>query len=147
MKGPRRERIGRAWVALSAGLYLVLGVWFLAAPEALEIVRLSAAEGTARAELRAMYGGLELGIGAFLLACAAGSGAWVQAGVALTALTLLGLGLARGVGIALDETAPIMAQLMAVELAWGSASLLGFALLRRAQPGVPGGSRLPPSDH
>lgn len=133
------EQAARAWTALCALAYLGLGLWFLWDPSAVAMVGIETAEGTARAEVRAMYGGLELGIGAFLCACVLGSSTWVEAGLGLCAATLLALGSARGIGIALDATAPIMTKLLVFELSVGALSALGWGLLRRSKRSAPAG--------
>ncbi len=65
----RTSPLARAILALHALTFLGLGIAFLAAPtEMAAIVDLEATTPLARNDIRAVYGGLELGIGALLLA-------------------------------------------------------------------------------
>lgn len=65
----RPSPLARAIVALNALTFIGLGIAFLIAPtEMAAIVDLEGTSNLARNDLRAVYGGLELGIGALLLA-------------------------------------------------------------------------------
>ncbi len=84
-----------------AGLgFLGFGLAIVAAPEA--VLGAVGISGTTAGmiELRSFYGGLELGLGAFLLACAA-KPAWRLPGLWSVALINGGIGAARLLGIGL----------------------------------------------
>jgi len=115
----------RVFLALSALLWLPYGVYCLAQPGFLDgAAGVAARTTTGTIELRAMYGGLQIAIGA-LCALGAASAAWrAHALVALGFLTA-GLGLARVTGAALGgELSAYTAMALGLEL--GSA---GLALL------------------
>lgn len=116
---------------LSAATFAGFGGWLMVAPEALEgaaSLGLSAPE--ARAEIRAMYGGLELGIAAYLLWCA-GRPARYQAGLTLSALAFFGLGTGRLAGMAIESAwtathlAALSAETVAIGLSWAGLAALG----------------------
>ncbi|MCB9764757.1 MAG: DUF4345 family protein [Alphaproteobacteria bacterium] len=89
----------RVYLILSAGVYLVLAAFFLLSPEEWAVKASLVADTPAgRAEIRAMYGGLELGIGAWLLVCAARE-RLVEVGLLTVAFTLGGLGTGRTLGL------------------------------------------------
>lgn len=78
----------------NAAVFVGVGIWCIADPHgALEPVGVKASAKGAT-ELRAMYGGLELGVAGFLIACARRP-AWQAAGLLLCGSALLGLGLTR----------------------------------------------------
>ena len=89
-------------VLVLAGLgFAGFGAWLLLDPSGgLGGVGIAATTPAGLIELRAFYGGCELGLGAFLLACAA-KPEWREAGLWLALLANGGTGLARLVGIAL----------------------------------------------
>jgi len=124
---------GRVVLGLGALLYLSLGVWFLISPEALSLVGLSADNPAARTELRATYGGLELGLFVFLAWCAVGGRERVRIGLVGLGLSTLGFAVGRVTGLILDQPSePIFATLVGVEVvstiaAFGVAWQLGRA--------------------
>ena len=78
-------------------------------------------------ELRAFYGGLELGLGAFLLACAARP-AWRAPGLWLVLLGNGGIAALRLVGIAQSgEFTSFFAYALAWELGFSAAAALALA--------------------
>lgn len=106
------DRVSQAGVAFTALIFAALGVACAVAPERMAAaVGLVAATGTARAEVMAMYGGLELGIGAFLLQCMRRD---LDLALQFVALSLGGLGGLRLVGMLVHG---------------GDWALLGFFLL------------------
>ena len=102
-------------------------------PGAGELVGLVPSEGTGRAELRAMYGGLDLGIGAFLA-----WGAWRPDGarpaLAFGALALGGLACGRAVGIVLDDPGGVMVRLLASEVVSGGLCVAALVATRAEGP-------------
>lgn len=108
---------------LLAGLgFLGFGLWLcLDTAGGLAPVDIAATSAAGLIELRAFYGGLELGLGAFLLLCARHPH-WRSAGLALTLLANGGIGAMRLAGIA---STGVFTPFFAAALAWE----LGFALL------------------
>lgn len=91
----------RAVLALSAVPFAVIGLAFLVQPVPMaQLVGLEMTNATADADVRAVYGGLQLGC-AFLLASAAYQARWVRPGL-VAQLALYGsLGSARFISYAL----------------------------------------------
>ena len=94
------ERFGTVVLFLAALGFLGFGIAIVAAPEA--VLASVGISGTAAGlvELRAFYGGLELGLAAFLFACAA-KPHWREAGLWSVALANGGIAAARLLGIGL----------------------------------------------
>lgn len=88
-------------VLLLAGLgFLAFGAWLLVDPTGgLARVGIGSLNTGGTIELRAFYGGLEVGLGLFLLACA-WHPEWRVPGLWLVLLANLAIGLARVYGIA-----------------------------------------------
>ncbi len=57
----------RILIVLSAGIFLFFGAWLFAIPSALEGIGIELTTPEAFIDIRATYGGLELGLAAFLL--------------------------------------------------------------------------------
>ena len=92
----------RIFLGLSAMLWLPYGLFCLLSPEYLaEAAGVEARSATATTEIRAMYGGLQAGIGALALAALFRPGLRSPALITLLFLTS-GLGLARTLGVTLD---------------------------------------------
>ena len=123
----------RIALALNALIFAVLGGWLLVQPTRLqEWIGLDVSTPAARVEFRAFYGGLELGLAAFLV--------WSLldprrhlAGCAAVALVLGATAIGRGVGLALERSmdGKLLAYL-AVELLMALSGVVGWMLLRRA---------------
>lgn len=125
-------------IALSGTGFLMFGGWLLLSPlEGLASFGLVLApEPVHRIEIRAFYGGLEIGLGLLLLKFGFSS-AYRRAGLWLVMASYGALGLARIVGI-LAETGPLPQMVwiaLAVELGLGLAALLALLAGRqRDQP-------------
>jgi hypothetical protein len=92
----------RLFLLLVALTFAGFGLWGLAAPERLAgVVGWDLRGPDAVTEIRAFYGGLELGIGAFLMSCAARRRR-VDLGLRLAAWALGGSGLVRLTSIAVE---------------------------------------------
>lgn len=119
----------RVVLLLSAGAFAAFGLVFLVAPERIGgLVDLDLTSATARVEVRAFYGGLEIGAAAFLIVCALRE-SWQQAGLAATALMLGGAAFCRGASMLLDApVATVHYGLLAAELGGTALALWGLAL-------------------
>lgn len=107
---------------LAALGFLGFGLWLLVAPlSALGPLGIEVTGAAAVTELRAFYGGLELGLAAWLLA-ASFRPAWVAAALWAVFAINLGIGLARLVGVLVDGA---FVPFFAGALAWE----FGFAIL------------------
>jgi hypothetical protein len=110
-------------LALCAIGFLAFGLWLLVDPAgALGKIGIEARNATALVELRAFYGGMELGLGLFLLACLLRP-EWRQAGLWLVLLANGGAGLARLLAAVLGGAA------LSGYLSWALLWELGFAAL------------------
>lgn len=93
-------KLARLLLFVSAWMFLGLGVAFVVNPQGMaggiEIVLPTA---TARTDLMATYGGIELGLGVFLLLCWRRR-EWLGAGLMLNGLVFAGLGSTRLLGMA-----------------------------------------------
>lgn len=87
--------MSRAFVVVSALIYLGIGIWCIVDPVGtMADVGLVVEGANGAIEVRAMYGGLELGMAAFLLWCAIAEER-VRTGVVAVTLSIGGLGLGR----------------------------------------------------
>ncbi|MBW2234825.1 MAG: DUF4345 domain-containing protein [Deltaproteobacteria bacterium] len=115
------ERFARLVLGLSALAFAGIGAAFLVAPEAMAArVGVSLAGATAANDVRAVYGGLQLGIAAFLFHSARRPET-LRTGLAVQLFTFAGLAAARLVSLLLDGNPG------ALGLALHAAELLGFA--------------------
>lgn len=117
---------------IDALIYAGLGAWLVVDPVAsLAGVGVTVSAPAGVTELRAMYGGLELGLGAFL-ALTALRPAWREAGLWMAALSVGGLGLARGLSAALDAASPMLWGFVALELTATALNAAAIVALRRS---------------
>jgi hypothetical protein len=117
-------------LAAGALAFAAFGAALLVAPSLLGTVDLAPPNATAASDLRAVYGGIELGVGAFLGLCAARP-AWRTPGLTAMALALGGAAVGRLLGLTLDGAPrPIALVLGALELAGAVAALLALRALR-----------------
>ena len=88
------------WVlALSALPFLAIGLAFAIAPgEMGPLVSIDVADSTADNDIRAVYGGLQIGVGLFLALCVRRS-EWLRPGLALQMMVFAGLLLGRTVSL------------------------------------------------
>ena len=107
----------RIFLAVSMLVFLGLGVWLFAVPEALNGLGIEMQEPDARVDVRATYGGLDLGIAAFLIWCLFRD-AWVRTGLVAVGFLCAGLGTTRLLGIALEgQGGGLMWSFVGIELA------------------------------
>ena len=107
----------RILVLFSAGIFVFFGAWLFADPSALEGIGIKMTTPEAVIDVRATYGGLELGLAAFLLVAQA-CPAWHRAALLLSALCIGGFGAGRLGGILLaGEGTTMMWIFLAIEVA------------------------------
>ncbi len=111
----------------------LLGLGFLFSPERMAAaVGLEVQKPRPLTEIRAMYGGLELGLGVFFLVAAAKT-RWIRAALAAQTLGLAGLAGGRLLGIAATKSDRLMLSLAMVEIA---GAVLGGIAFRVAKPAL-----------
>lgn len=113
---------------LSALVFGAIGLLFVIAPVSwANVVEISLPTAMARTDLRATYGGFDLAFGVFLAICGMNS-AWLRPGLLASGLVLLGFGLSRLLGIALEgEGHRLMWTFLLLELLGGALSFYAFA--------------------
>jgi hypothetical protein len=120
-------KVPRIVLALSVLAWAGFGAWLYVFPERLDGVGLAPDGGLGRTEVRAFYGGLELGIAAFLGWCLAAASR-TRVGLMAATMVVGCTGLGRLSGIALEgfETTPLMWTFVAIELT--AAALSAWAI-------------------
>jgi hypothetical protein len=126
------------WRLVLVGLglgYAGFGFAFLFSPSELAgFLSLTFSDPSARTDFRAMYGGLEIGIGGFMLACAVRR-EFVRIGLFAAACGTAGMASARTVGIMLDGVA--VSQLVSAVVEWGICAVATWgALVARPELGT-----------
>ena len=127
------ERFAIAVLTLAGLGFLGFGLAIVAAPEA--VLAPVGISGTTAGlvELRAFYGGLELGLAAFLLACAA-KPAWREPGLWSVALVNGGIAAARLLGIGLTgEFTGFFAAALVWEIGFTLAAIVALRM-KKARP-------------
>ncbi len=95
-------RIDKLWLVIGGVGFLAFGAWMLVAPQAaMAMVGITLPEGAPTTEIRAFYGGLELGLGALLLA-AVHKVQYHRAGLVLGCVSYGSIALARALGMLID---------------------------------------------
>ena len=95
-------RFARAYLYFVGAMGLLFGVWYLVAPTGLtDPTGFGPLGPNALTDVRATYGGFQIGSGLFML-WAAGSDARVRTALVLQALTIGAIGACRLVGFAID---------------------------------------------
>jgi hypothetical protein len=126
------------WRLVLAGLglgYAGFGFAFLFSPSELAaFLSLTFSDPSARTDFRAMYGGLEIGLGGFMLACAVRR-EFVRIGLFAAACATVGMATARTVGMMLDGVA--FSQLVSAVVEWGICAVATWgALVARPDLGM-----------
>lgn len=111
--------LSRTVLMVSSGVLLAVGVLFLLAPDFMATqINLPLASNLASAEIRSMYGGVEIGLGLFLLVSTFSTPMVRPAVLALT-FYVSGLIFGRVMGITFDDAkAPKTLLLLFIELGW-----------------------------
>ena len=124
-------RLARASLLLAVAAFAGFGLAMLARPSVLGVLGVELARPAARTEIRAFYGGLELGLALFFARVAV-EPAWFRPALFALAASLGGVALARLAGIMVDGSAgPLVLLLGAAEAA---GALLALVALRRLPP-------------
>ena len=129
---PPATRLSVVALWLGALGFAGIGLAFLVAPGLLGLVELAPTTPSARSDVRAVYGGIELGVGVFLALCARRP-AWVRPGLTVQALTLGGAALARVASLAADGLPrPLVLGLASLELLGAVLTTVALRSLRDA---------------
>lgn len=119
--------LARLSLATTAAAFAGFGVAFLAKPTAMtRKVDILAKRPNARTEIRAMYGGMEIGLAAFF-ASAAASPEWHRPALVAQACAIGGLAVGRFVGMAADESGTLMKSLFVAEATAAATALEALA--------------------
>jgi Domain of unknown function (DUF4345) len=132
-------------LCLGAVAFAAFGVQWLVHPEAMaHDLGILLTNGDATSDARAVYGGMELGLGAFL-AYSAWSPARRSQGLAAAMMTLLGLGLSRLIGIvfAAGGVSGATRQLLVTDLGGAALCAAVFFVSRRQTPPLESTPRAP----
>lgn len=131
-------RLASISLGLTGLIYLVFGTVFLVYPEFLELVGVMLETGESRAEVRAFYGGMELGF-AFFFGMASRKPSWFTPALVAQICAFAGLAFGRVVGIALAGgfDGMVMWALTGTEIV---GALVGIVALRAWLKGPIGGN-------
>ena len=123
--------VPRVSLVLAALVFGGSGVGFLVDPVGMgSRLGLALTQPTAVVEIGAVYGGLEVGLAAFLIGCLRHS-RWIRTGLALQTFAFGGLALARGIGMLVRGAGGgLMLGLLGLEV---GGALLGLVAFRRAR--------------
>lgn len=114
----------RGVLIFCAGAFVVFGGWGAVAPESmLGLVDVAAPTATARADVRAQYGGFTLGLGVFLFVCVRRR-EWTAPGLLASGCTLSGFALARLWVILTDE--PVAPAIYALKISEACGAVLSW---------------------
>lgn len=104
---------------LSASIFLSVGLPFLFVPSIMsQQLSVSVSSVAALTEVRAMYGGLEVGLGLYLLLCLATTGG-TRSGLSLVLFVVAGLVAARVIAVASDQHLGLFAlAILILEILW-----------------------------
>jgi hypothetical protein len=131
---PPGAALARLSLGLSALVLLGFGMAVLLDPAVLRSAGVVAPEAAGAVELRAFYGGLELGLAAFLL-LALRRPEWYVPALAMQVLALGGVATARLIGIVLTPTSEAL--VFASLLVEAAGAALGIVALRRLRARKP----------
>ena len=134
----------RPFVAITALLLAFFGFWLLINPAALEPIGVLAKDANGRLDIRATYGGLELGVAAFLAFTLyhRDDDQFLLAGVAASGFTAAGFGVCRFIGIVAEDLGKVDGQMwgfLALEAVLAAAAVHQYRALRKHQAQGAGG--------
>ena len=126
-------KLARFILITSALVFLAVGVGFLVIPvEWASLTEISLPTPMSRTDLRATYGGLDFGIGVFLL-IAARRAEWVRPGLLLLALAAAGFATGRVIGFLAEGFAgSLMLLFLAIELSIVVVAVIALRRVSRA---------------
>ena len=124
--------LARLSLGLTALVFAFFGVCFLLAPTSLMRIGIWLTLPNSVAEIRAFYGGLEIGLAAFFFLALARP-AWFVPALMLQALALGATAAARLIGIAGGGTTEVMLALAAAEAIGCVVAIVALSRLRREQ--------------
>lgn len=124
-----RTRLARASLGIAALTFLGFGAWFLLRPGAIDGMGVLLGSSAARTEIRAMYGGLEVGLGVFFGISALRT-SWLRPALFGQMTTLGGLAAGRIVGMVAEGVIdPSILLFTALELAGAALALVATLAL------------------
>ena len=125
--------LAKGGLLFAAVVFVGVGVGFLVVPvQWASVVEIPLPTAMARTDLRATYGGFDLGVGLFLGLCALRS-EWTRPGLVALGLAASGYGGGRLLGIVVEGTAsPLMLVFVGLET---MTAFLAFYLLRQLPHG------------
>lgn len=125
--------LGRVVLGVSIAFILVAGLGSLIAPDSLAGQAGLSTAPQALTEIRAFYGGLQIGVGLFLLWCFRRRE--TSLGLVLVGLAVGGAAIGRTLGILLDESLTRF-HLANLSIELVTVALVALALLRKRRPAV-----------
>jgi hypothetical protein len=130
--------LARTYLRILGGMTLVFGLLYLLAPTTMtDPTGFGPLGPSATTDVRATYGGLQIGLGLFLL-WAAAEDARVRLALVLQVLTIGAVALSRALGILLDgEATGVLLGALAFEVLL---TIAAIALLRRVPQAMPPGA-------
>jgi hypothetical protein len=130
--------LARTYLRILGGMTLVFGLLYLLAPTTMtDPTGFGPLGPSATTDVRATYGGLQIGLGLFLL-WAAAEDARVRLALVLQVLTIGAVALSRALGILLDgEATGVLLGALAFEVLL---TIAAIALLRRVPQAMPSGA-------
>lgn len=127
-------QLARISLMLTAIAFGGFGLWLLLQPEGITGLGVELTRPVARAEIRAFYGGLELGMALFF-AVSASRPQWFGPGLFVQATALGGAAFGRIFGIVVDGVSDaLFFGLLAAELSGCLVGIVALRLLDRPQP-------------
>jgi hypothetical protein len=127
----------RLLLATIALIYAIFGFIFLFNPsEMAAMLGITFLSNGARTDFRATYGGLEIGLGAFLLICALRR-EFVRVGLFASACALVAMATSRTVGLMLDGFTLMQFLIVAVEWIGGGAATWGAMMATPDRDALP----------
>jgi hypothetical protein len=130
--------LARTYLRILGAMTLFFGLLYLFAPTTMtDPTGFGALGPSATTDVRATYGGLQIGLGLFLL-WAAAEDARVRLALVLQVLTIGAVGSSRALGILLDgEATGVLIGALVFEVLL---TIAAIALLRRLPPALPSGA-------
>jgi hypothetical protein len=128
-------------------IYAASGFLFLFSPgETAAVVGISFSDLGGQTDFRAMYGGLEVGVGTFLLICALRR-EFVRVGLFASACALMAMATARAVGLMLDGFDVLELVVLITEAFGGAASTWGALMVTPERDSLPPPTEDPTPDN